>query len=385
MDRRHFLAASSAVLLAPEALAKSAPDDRWSKDFDSFIVNGLANTTTPGMAVAMLRGSRTILCRGYGYADVENARRVTPDTVFQIASVSKTVTATAMMMLWQDGAFQLDDPVAPHLDFGVRHPKFPHVPITFRHLFTHTSGISDAVYDGLDFASRPVPALRDFLAGYLSPGGRWYDPEKSYSALEPGTAWSYSNVGVALLGYIAGRVNPQPLDALTQARLFQPLGMRSTAWRYAGIPENTLALPYAFKDRHYRRLPRAAYPDWPAGLLCTSANDFAKFLAIYTQAGQASGHFLKAETIAAMFTPDRVLPHKAKPHFRQGLIWELAPLKNDQVALHSGGDPGSTTLAAIDRDQNTAALAFANRSPAEEMAQLKKEVVQRLLERASAA
>ena len=386
MHRRGFLGLSGAALIAANAWARDGVDAAWARDFGAFVTDGLATTNTPGMSVAMVRGGRTLFSQGYGYAEVETARRVTADTVFQIASVSKTVTATAMMMLWQDGAFKLDDPVAPHLDFSVTHPKFPDVPITFRHLFTHTSGISDAVYDDLDFTGKTPPPLRDFLSGYLAPGGQWYDAAKSYSNAKPGTQWSYSNVGAALLGYLAGRVNGDPLDAVTRQRVFVPLGMRNTAWRYAGIVDNQLAWPYGFENAHYKRLAKQTYPDWPAGLLCTSANDFAKFLEIYTQDGSVGGRsYLKPQTIATMLTPDPVLPSSDHPEVHQGLIWQLRPWKGKKIALHPGGDPGAATVAAFDPDKHIGALAFANITPNASFTPFQREVVSRLLDKAAAA
>jgi CubicO group peptidase (beta-lactamase class C family) len=379
-SRRHFLALSASALIASTARAATP----WARDFGDFVANGLATTNTPGMSVAIVREGRTVFGAGYGYADVETARRVTADSVFQIASVSKTVTGLAMMMLWEDGRFRLDDPIAPHLDFAVSHPKFSDVPITFRHLFTHTSGISDALYDTLEFTDATTPLLRAFLASYLAPGGTLYDAGKCYSSAKPGTAWSYSNVAVALLGYLASRMGRrEPVDAITRTRLFAPLGLRNTAWRYAGIGDERLALPYEFKDARFHRLPRETYPDWPAGLLCTSANDFAKILAIYTQDGSLGGHrFVKPETLAAIFTPDPVLPAPDHPEIRQGLIWRMRDWRGDRVASHNGGDAGAATVAVIDRDRRTAVLAFANVSESHSFSSFQKEVVERLLDKA---
>lgn len=294
MDRRRFLALSGAAIASP-TFAGSRPTD-WQRDFGDCVSGQLTATNTPGVAVAMVHGGRTAFSAGYGYADVEKARRVSSDTVFQIASVSKTVTATALMMLWEAGRFRLDDPIAPHLDFGVVNPKHPDAPVTFRQLFTHTSSISDAVYDGLDFSTGELPPLRDFLLGYLAPGGRWYDAKKCYSDARPGTAWSYSNVAVALLGYLGERLSGKPLDVFTRERIFAPLGMRETSWRYEGVDDARLAQPYGFVDAHFKRLPRARYPDWPAGLLCASAGDFAKFLSLYAQKGGQTDAFFCGRT-----------------------------------------------------------------------------------------
>jgi len=375
MHRRYFLALSGAVLAASPVWAKAD----WRRDFGDYVSGQLALTHTPGMSVAMVKGGRTAFSAGYGYADVEAGRRVMPDTIFQIASVSKTVTATALMLLWQEGAFKLDDPIAPHLDFKVADPNFPDVPITFRQLFTHTSGISDAVYDDLDFSAGALPSLREFLTGYLAPGGKWYDAKKCWSGEKPGTAWSYSNVGVALLSYLGERLSGKPFDVFTRERIFAPLGMKDTSWRYAGISNERLAQPYDFENAKFKRLPRTRYPDWPAGLLCTTANDFAKFLAGYTQAT-----LLKPETIKLMFTPDPVLMNPKSPNLHQGLIWELAPLGSDTIAMHPGGDPGASTLAAIDPAHGTAALCFMNITPAKDKMPLEKDVIRRLLEKASA-
>jgi CubicO group peptidase (beta-lactamase class C family) len=382
VDRRRFLSLSASALVASQARAK--PD--WRRDFDGFVADGLAANHTPGMSVAIVRAGKTVFAQGYGYADVEAARRVTADSVFQIASVSKTVTATAMMTLWQDGNFKLDDPVAPHLDFPLRHPKFPDVPITFRHLFTHTSGISDEVYDPIDFRGRTLQNLRDFLASYLAPGGALYDPDKSYSSAKPGTQWNYSNVAVALLGHLAERVGPEPLDVLTQKRLFAPLGMHDTAWRYQGVADARLAQPYDFAGAHYQRLPHESYPDWPAGLLCTSANDFAKFLRIYTEGGHINGRtYLAPETLRTILTPDPVVLDPKRLDNRQALIWHLIDRNGAHLAGHHGGDRGAATVAMLDFERHTAVLAFANITPGSDFGPFQNEVTFRLLDRANSA
>jgi CubicO group peptidase (beta-lactamase class C family) len=383
MDRRRFLALSSAAVATSPAFAKSQRTD-WRRKFGDYVSGQLTATNTPGVGVGLVRGRNTAFSAGYGYADVEDARRVTPDTIFQIASVSKTMTATALMMLWEAGAFKLDAPIAPHLDFAVANPKFAKVPITFRQLFTHTSSISDAVYDGLDFSSGDLPSLRDFLTGYLTPGGKWYDADKCYSAARPGGAWSYSNVAVALLGYLGERLSGKPFDEFTRERIFVPLGMHDTSWRYEGVADDRLAQPYDFAGGHFKRLPRVRYPDWPAGLLCTSTNDFAKFLSIYTRNGTANGHtFLKPETIGAMFTPAPVAVNSKSPGLQQGLIWELALMGNATIALHAGGDPGASTLAAVDAAHGSAALCFANITPNKSKLPFEKEIIRRLLQKAN--
>jgi len=184
MNRRQALQ-TGAGLLAPAVWGRRASAPSWEQDFAAFVRAGLAQTHTPGLSVAIVRAGRTVFTAGYGLADVAAARPATPDTAFHIASVSKVVTGTALLLLLEQQRYRLDEPIGPYLDFPVRHPRFPEVPITFRHLLTHTSGISDERYGqtaAFSVVGDPTLALRDFLVGYLTPGGSWYAAEHCFSA-----------------------------------------------------------------------------------------------------------------------------------------------------------------------------------------------------------
>jgi CubicO group peptidase (beta-lactamase class C family) len=232
VSRRDLLLASTCLMFSSPSLVAEQANGRWRRDFDRFVEDGLARVKVPGLGVAMIRKDRTLFAGGYGLADVKNRIPVTADSAFHVASVSKLVTATAMMQLQEVGFYQLDDPIGRYLDFEVVNPKFLDRPITFRHLYTHTSSISDDVEDAtsaFQVAGDPTLPLREFLAGYLSPGGRWYDPKKTFTDAAPGEKWQYSNVGIGLLGYLAGRVGTVSLDPLAQQQLFDPLGMHNTS------------------------------------------------------------------------------------------------------------------------------------------------------------
>lgn len=387
-NRRSFLTlAASAAFLPAVARARDAELTGWDKDFNAFLAGGMSKTNTPGLAVAIIRKGQTLLARGHGLADIASGRPVTADTAFHVASVSKTVTGTAMMLLFQDGRFGLDEPINKYLDFQVLHPRSPATPITFRQLMTHSSGISDEVYRKTEaFAVKGDPALplREFLVGYLAPGGKWYSAESCFGAA-PGTAWDYSDVGVALLGYLAERVGTD-LKTLTRTRLFEPLGMRTTSWTHAGLQPRAIATPYDASGREPVALPPTGYPDWPAGLLRTSARDFARFLAVYTQRGTLDGHaYLKPETLKTLLTPSPFMAESKESGVRQALIWQLRDFADSHLASHSGGDPGASSVAAIDLDRQTAVLAFANASGHPEVRHFLKEVIARLLERARQA
>jgi CubicO group peptidase (beta-lactamase class C family) len=102
----------------------------------------------PGVAVAIVRHGELLRARGYGWADLERRVPMTADTLLNVGSVSKTVTAIAVMQLWERGALRLDDDVNDYLPFAVRNPRHPDVPITARQLLAHRSSIRDGpAYD----------------------------------------------------------------------------------------------------------------------------------------------------------------------------------------------------------------------------------------------
>lgn len=390
MNRREALQVGAALLVAPVAWASRPGTQPWEQEFAAFVRAGLAQTHTPGLGVAIVRDGQTVFTAGYGLADVAAARPVTPDTAFHVASVSKVVTGTALLLLLEQQKYHLDEPIGPYLDFPVRHPRFPDVPITFRHLFTHTAGISDVRYGqtaAFSGVGDPTLSLRDFLVGYLTPGGAWYAAEDCFSAAPPGQQWQYSNVAIALLGYLAGRVGAASLETLTQQQLFRPLGTRHTAWKLADIPPRHLAKPYEWAEGQLRELPPPGYPDWPAGSLRTSARDFARLLEVFTHEGEGRHHrYLQPATLHAFLAPEpavTVVPGNST--IQQALIWLRREVNGTPLASHSGGDPGADSVVCLDLAHGTGVLVFANATGNPAFRAFQKEVVLRLLDRAPKA
>jgi CubicO group peptidase (beta-lactamase class C family) len=177
--------------------------------------------STPGCAVGVSRGGRSIFERAYGMADLEHDVPATPATIYEAGSVSKQFTAAAVVLLAQDGKLSLDDDVRTHI------PEVPDygTPITIRHLLTHTSGLRDwgsvAAIAGMPRGSRAYTHAHVL------------DIVSRQKALNypPGAAYSYTNTGYNLLVMIVDRVSGMPFAEFTRTRLFEPIGMRRTQWR----------------------------------------------------------------------------------------------------------------------------------------------------------
>lgn len=353
IDRRGLLAGGVAALASPAWAAPSG--------FDAFVRGQIRAAQIPGAAVGYAKDGAVRMVRGYGLADVERSVPVGPATVFHIASITKTMTAAAVMQLVEAGKIALDDPVADHLDFPLANPRHPDAPISFRHLLTHVSGISDARYYEVDFREFGREArlqLGELLRAYLVPGGAHYSAEACFSSAAPGEAWDYSNIGYGLLGYAAGRIAGRDLREHVRERIFEPLGMRNAGWTQAGAAGVTRATPYDLVEGRLQAVEPVGMPDWPAGAVRASAADMARYLAACSDGG---GRILSRQGMAQML--EMQAPPKLPDWLTgQGLGWQASRLEGQVRPNHWGGDPGVFTAAYLDPANRAGVVVLTNSS-----------------------
>lgn len=199
----------------------------------------------PGAALLLLRDGEALVRRGYGRADLEAGVRVTPQTNFRLASISKQFTAAAVLLLAQDGALRLDDPVRRWL------PELPATAdaVTLHHLLTHTSGLVD--YEDL-MAPDAIEQVHDgdvlrLLAAH----------ERLYFA--PGSDYRYSNSGYALLALVVERASGMRYARFLRERIFLPLGMRDAVAFEDGVSTVAhRAYGYSLDDGAWRRTDQSS-------------------------------------------------------------------------------------------------------------------------------
>ena len=257
----HLLAGAVLVLSLVQA---PSPDRQARVDeiFKEFAVAG-----SPGCTVAVYQDGKTVLSRAYGMANLDHDVRLTPSSVFHVASVSKQFTAAAILLLAQDGKLTLDDDIRKHVpelpDFGKK--------ITIRHLIHHTSGIRDQ-WSLLGFAgwrySRDLITDDDVLA-LLS-----RQRELNFT---PGERHLYSNSGYTLLAVIVSRVSGKSFREFTEERIFKPLGMANTHFRddFAEIVKNQ-AYGYTRQSGTFK-LSVTNFDTAGATSLLTTAEDLARW------------------------------------------------------------------------------------------------------------
>jgi CubicO group peptidase (beta-lactamase class C family) len=331
------------------------------QDLGAAIQQQMSAAKIPGVSVAVIKDKKIIFSQAYGIADQRTQKPVTQDSLFTIASVSKTVTGTALMKLYEQGKFKLDDDINLYLPFPVRNPAFPDKAITFRMLLTHTSSIQDGPSYEANYTLRSAPgsqdspiALGDYLSAYFTPGGKYYDAEKNFLKTAPGTTHEYSNVGFGLLGYLIETISQQPFDQFCQVQVFTPLGMSSTRWFFRDVDQNRMAVPttYSWWQRAYQPIGFYGYPTYPDGALKTSPTEYARLMALYMYQGKTldGKPYLQESTVAEMLKP------QLGPESEQiGLVWFLG-----NTIQHTGGDPGIITLAGFNPKKDLGIILFTN-------------------------
>ena len=193
-------------------------------EVDQKILAAMWRNNIVGLSAAVFQDNRIIWSKGYGYADLRAGREATPETVYRIASISKTITATALMQLYDQGKFQLDDDISSYLGYVVRNPRYPNIKITFRQLLTHTSSIIDEGTYNRVVEETPGLLKEIDIRTFLVPGGKYYSPE-NFADYSPGTGFTYSNLSFNLIGSLVEVISRERFDRYTIRHIFAPLQM----------------------------------------------------------------------------------------------------------------------------------------------------------------
>jgi D-alanyl-D-alanine carboxypeptidase len=341
-----FLPASARALPLPDSSAAMAAQ------IDAEM-SAVYRQDRPGAAVIVVKDGQVLFRKGYGLANLELGVPVKPETVFRLGSVTKQFTATAIMILVDQGKLRLDDNVSRLLPGFPTHGKT----ITVEQLLRHTSGLPD-------YLDKLWPArMRQFLTP-----AQLIDVFKNDSLrFEPGTKVEYSNANYVLLGAILERVSGTTYRDFVENRIFAPLGMKQSFYErsqtllmkrasgYVTSPEGTYL--------------NAAYLDmsqlFAAGGLCSSVDDLALW-----DAAIASGKLLAPETWARVFAPYELPSGEKSPY---ALGWAIGELQGRVAQSHAGGIPGFRAYVLRIPDDHVFVALLSN----DETAETQPEVVAR--------
>ena len=245
-SRRKFLTRASCGAMSVVVGARSLQAAVSGNDLDEFIEAEMQGQRIPGLAACIVKSGKIVWSKGYGWSSVKRRLAMDPDrTIQNIGSISKTVTATAVMQLWEKGRFELDDDINNYLPFSVRNPSHPDKPISFRCLLTHRSSIADSpAYMSSYACGDPRVSLETWIKDYFIPDGRYYRREANFHPWSPGKKHRYSNLGFGLLGYLVEKLSGESFTNFTKRTILDPLGMKTTGWMLSEIASESHAVPY---------------------------------------------------------------------------------------------------------------------------------------------
>jgi CubicO group peptidase (beta-lactamase class C family) len=295
--------------------------------FDGVLPVQLESKHIAGAVVAVVVGDKVVFAKGYGYADVDERRKVDPNkTLFRIASISKLFTWTAVMQQVEAGKLNLDADVNDYLT-DVKIPKDTFdKPITLKHLLTHTPGFEDYVIGLFAHKSDELRPLAETLKSQMPTRVR-----------PPGVIASYSNHGTALAGLAVAGVSGMPWEDYIEARILKPLGMEHTLLRQPPtdrLPPD-MSRGYKWDSGRFEAKDFEYIPAAPAGCISTTALDAAKFMLAHLNDGQlGKGHILQAETARRMREP--LFRHNPKTSAMCYGFWEEQ--RQGLRVLGHGGD-----------------------------------------------
>ena len=285
--------------------------------------NAVEEGNIPGVVALIARNGKIVFYNAYGMADNASKKELKKDAIFRIASQSKAITATAVMMLWEEGRFKLDDNINKYIpefgeaqildSFNETDSSYTTKPaknqITIRDLLTHTSGIGYGMIDG-DERFRKIYSKAGIIDAFTTEPVTIEENIKKLAKLplhhDPGEAWVYSE-GLDVLGYFIEIISGMPFDKFLKTRIFDPLAMEDTWFYLPKSKEDRLVSVQEKVDGKWRKFPVTSYDtDYPikgaktffaggAGLSST-AKDYAKFLQMYLNQGELNGVRLLSRT-----------------------------------------------------------------------------------------
>jgi CubicO group peptidase (beta-lactamase class C family) len=368
--------------LAPAAVFHPARLAR----LDSTMQAWIGAQRIPGAVVMLVKDGHVVVHKAYGTRDLASGAPLRTDDIFRIASQTKAITSLAVMMLWEEGKFGLDDPVGRHLPefreqriltkFNAADSSFESRPtarrMTIRQLLTHTSGLDYAQIGSEEFQA--IYAKAGITAGLAAPG-TLADAMRTLGALplrhEPGERFTYG-LNTDLLGRLVEVTSGMSLDAFFRTRIFGPLGMKDTHFALPATKAARLVPLHEERDGRLSATTREVLggdPDWPAkpvtyfsggGGLSGTTTDYARFLQLFLNGGELDGVRLLSRKTIELMLQNQI--GTLQPNFGLGFAIETA--QNDarspkSLGSFSWGGAFSTTYWA-DPKEKLIALLYTN-------------------------
>ncbi len=304
----------------------------------------------PGFSVGVVHDQELIWSKGYGFADLTNKIPATDQTLYRVASITKTFTATAVMQLVEQGKLSLEDPVSQHLPWFKPKDADPARPVLVWHLLSHTGGLQREA-PGTDWDQLEGPDISNV---------------KSVTAdtplsLPPQTRLKYSNYGFTVAGELVAEISRVPFPRYVQERILLPLGMTNSLLLEGTETRPGLAVPYGRRlGRQERGLETQMNKQGilSAGGLVTNVRDLAKWASLQlNESDEFKGPVLSGRSLREMHRPRFLVPDWSQGW---GIGWRLMRGEKRATIEHGGSLPGYKSKLLIDPASRAAVIVLVN-------------------------
>lgn len=336
---RYNRSVAKTAILIP-SLCLLAALDSYASDLDDRIEKMRAERGTPGVSIVVARAGKILYAKGFGVENIETGRKMTPDSIHELASVSKNFTAAAILRLAQEGRLSLGDSISKYFPSDTKNWDS----ITIEHLLRHTSGLPDYLAS--------INITKEYTSDQLVATIR-----QKPLRFTPGSKWEYSNSGYMLLGFVVEKVAKTSLADYMAKTFFKPLGMRNS---FGNDPTSSRAA------KGYSKIGNKVVEQGKTskslsltgdGQVMSSAVDLAKW-----DAALWINKVLDATRRKLLFEPGRVPMAPGNPNSpHYGMGWVIGKSQTGRpIANHGGGWMGTATLIHRDLDSKTVFIVLCN-------------------------
>jgi CubicO group peptidase (beta-lactamase class C family) len=341
----------------PEMLARG--DYSYTKEYMSWLINKeMKKNDVAGLSIALVDDQKVVWSEGFGYANKVGNVPATPETVYRVGSISKLFTATAVMQLAEQGKMDIDKPLQTYIpEFSIKSRFTDAGPITPRSIMTHHSGLPSELLKGM-WTKSPEPFANDVKL-----------LRDEYAAYPPNYVYSYSNVGVTILGHALEKVSGHDFSTHLTVSLLQPLGMVHS--KFDPAPDHSLLAAKAYrKGTEADELPLRVVP---AGGLNSTVLDLSRFMKMVFAGGRVGERqIIRPEALAEMLRPQNA-NDPLDLDLRIGLGWFLGSLsgidvkKTGPVAQHDGATLYHRSQMIVLPEQKLGVVVLSNSATAGEV------------------
>ena len=325
LSRRSALFSAAAGLLAPRmvlaqttGVATREALDRYLPELDNLVLETLRRTGVPGLSVAIVHKDQVVHLKGFGVRQAGKSEPVDPDTVFQLASMSKPIASTVVAALVGDRLVAWDDPIIRHEPAFAMYDAWVARQVTLRDMFCHRSGLPDHAGDPLEDIGYGRAEVLHRL--------RFIEPDSSFRS-----KYAYTNFGLTAAAVAAAKASGKSWEDVSAERLYQPLGMKQTSSRFEDFMASAnRAVGHVRQDGAWvAKFVRDPDAQSPAGGVCSSARDMAQWLRLQLGRGTVGGReIVAAASLDETHRPQIVTTPAANPMVDRssfyGLGWDVS-------------------------------------------------------------